>query len=80
MTDHPKVKGYKITQLGSTTNIAGLRTGSTAGHDLCQDLTSSEEAMMPFPSEIKGEDSSSSADPGQNWRFFFFYCFSCLKQ
>lgn len=66
MTDHLKVKGYSVTQLGSMANTAGLRTGSTAGPDLCHDLTSSEGAMLPFPSEIMGEGnsltSSSSAD------------------
>lgn len=68
MTDHLKVKGYSVTQLGSMANIAGLRArGSTAGHDLCHDLMSSEGAMMTSPSEIMGEGnsltSSSSADP-----------------
>lgn len=67
MTDHPKVKGYSATQLGSMANIAGLRTGSTAGQDLCHDLKPSEGAMMTFPSEIMGQGnsltSSSSADP-----------------
>lgn len=67
MTDHPKVKGCSVTQLGSMANIAGLRMGSTAGHNLCHDLTSSEGAMMAFPSKIMGEGnsltSSSSTDP-----------------
>lgn len=67
MTDHPKVKGDSVTQLGSMANVARLRTGSTAGHDLCHDLTSSEGAMMTFLGEITGGGysltSSSSADP-----------------
>lgn len=67
MTDHPKARGHGVTQLGSMANIAARRTGSTAGLDLCHDLTSSEGAIMTFLREIMGESnsltSSSSADP-----------------
>lgn len=67
MTDHPKVEGCSVTQLGSMANFAGLSRGSTAGHDLCHDLTSSGGATMTFPSEIMGGGnsltSSSAADP-----------------
>ena len=58
MSDHPKVRGDSVTQLESTADIAGLRTGSTAGHDLCHDLQSSEEIMMTFHSEMGGEGGS----------------------
>lgn len=54
MTDHPQVKGYNVTQLGSMADIAALRTGSTAGHDFCHDLTPSEGATVTFSSEIMG--------------------------
>lgn len=66
MTDHTQVKGYNVTQLGSTDETVGLRTGSTRGHDFCHDLTSSVGTMMPSHSEIMGEGNSltsrSSAD------------------
>lgn len=58
MTDHHKVRGYGLTQLGSMANIAGIRTGSTAGYDLCHDLPSSEETLLTFLTEIMGEDNS----------------------
>lgn len=68
MTDHPKARGYSQTQLGSMANIAGIRTGSTAGYDLCHDLPSSEETEVTFLTEIMGEGNSltsySFADPG----------------
>lgn len=54
MTDHQKVRGYRPTQLGSLANISGFRTGSTAGYDLCHDLTSSEETEVTFLTKIMG--------------------------
>lgn len=71
MTDHPKVKGYSLTQLGSMANVVGLRTGSTAGHNLCHDLTSSVRAMMAFSNQIIGVGDLSnqqllSSHTGQN--------------
>lgn len=54
MTDHQKVRGYGSTQLGSLANISGFRTGSTAGYDLCHDLTSSEETEVTFLTKIMG--------------------------
>lgn len=68
MTDHRKVRGYGLTQLGSMATMAGIRTGSTAGYDLCHDLPSSEETTVTFLTEIMGEGNSlisySFADPG----------------
>lgn len=63
----PRVKGYSVTQLGSTANVVGMRTGSTAGHNLCHDLRSTGGSMRTFCSRIIGEGNSltkgSSADP-----------------
>lgn len=58
MTDHHKVRGYSLTQLGSIANIAGIRTGSTAGYDLCHDLPFSEETAGTLLTEIMGEGNS----------------------
>lgn len=68
MTDHCKVRGHGLTQLGSMTNIAGVWAGSTVGYDLCHDLPSSEETEVTFLTEIMGGGNSltsySHADPG----------------
>lgn len=54
MTDHQKVRGCGSTQLGSLANTSGFRMGSTAGYDLCHDLTSSKETEVTFLTKIMG--------------------------
>lgn len=94
MTDHTQVKGYKATQLESTANIVGLRTGSTGGHDFCHDLTSPVGTARSCHGEIMGHqfpDQPLISRPAlgksqiwkvrqeTEWQSAFFFHLNCLR-